>query len=263
MYARKTRFMLGGSILLAVVAAWLANSWVQGRSGDASNHVGMATTPVVVAAVEIPQGRKLEAVYLKTVDWPTELVPEGATTRMDDLKDKIAAHTIYAEDVITDQRVAVHLGGSHLAALIGKNKRAVAVRVDDVVGVAGFLLPGNHVDVIGIVHSPATGSVHARTVLRDVVVLAVDQDISPEDNKPKVVRAVTLELSPRGAVALAKASTEGKIQLALRNPADRPVTMPVSYKRAEPKARAVSANYKPGKVTVIRGTEISQVHPKT
>ncbi|MDX1810993.1 MAG: Flp pilus assembly protein CpaB, partial [Gammaproteobacteria bacterium] len=168
------------------------------------------------------------------------------------------------EDVITTKRVVDHAEGNYLASLISKNKRAITIRVDDVVGVGGFLMPGNHVDVIGIRPIPKTRRVEARTVMKDVVVLAVDQDISPDENKPKVVRAVTLEMLPESTLKVLKAANEGKIQLVLRNPTDK-------YKIAQAPKKVVKRKVvhkklpkpKALQVTVIRGTEVDSVKPKS
>ena len=97
--------------------------------------------------------------------------------------------------------------------------RAVTVRVDDVIGVAGFLLPGNRVDVLAA-RREAISRATAETIVRDVKVLAVDQTAATEKNEPVIVRAVTLEVNPEQAEVLVKAKEEGSIQLTLRNPLD-------------------------------------------
>jgi pilus assembly protein CpaB len=136
--------------------------------------------------------------------------------------------------------------------------RAVTVRVDDVVGVAGFLLPGNHVDVIAArkVNERAT----TETVLMNINVLAVDQTTSQDKNEPVVVRAVTLEMTPQEAEVLMKAREEGRIQLTLRNPADdmRPqlVATPEPAPAIAPQKPVRRAAPRPAEpnVTIIRGT---------
>ena len=117
------------------------------------------------------------------------------------------------------ERFRAHSPGSTLAALVDENMRAVTVRVDDVVGVTGFLLPGNTVDVLT---SRKRGQDRAipETILRNIKVLAVDQTASAETNEPVIVRAVTLEMLPRQAEVLFQARTEGYIQLTLHNPLD-------------------------------------------
>lgn len=264
-----TTLMFGGSALLALVAAWLAAAWLEPAAATGASQ-GNERRAVVVAAVEIPFGEQIKNTQLKVIAWPRELVPEGAVAKIEEATGKIATRALFPGDIVTTQRIAEHAGGSHLSALIGENKRAVSVRVDDVVGVAGFLLPGNRVDVLGVIRIPNTNRVDAYTVLENVIVLAVDQDITPEENKPKLVRAVTLELTPQQAERLVKAANEGKIQLSLRNPLERQaakvtprpapkkiVRHATATKPAVPQKRVASS------VTVIRGTEVSEVRPES
>ena len=110
--------------------------------------------------------------------------------------------------------------GSTLAALIRPDMRAMTVRVDDVVGVAGFLLPGNRVDVVAARKHAGNDRAITETILFDINVLAVDQTSSQDKNEPVVVRAVTLEMTPQQAEVLVRAREEGRIQLTLRNPTD-------------------------------------------
>jgi pilus assembly protein CpaB len=167
-------------------------------------------------------------------------------------------------DMVRQPRVAEHLGGSTLASLIDKSKRAVSVRVDDVVGVGGFLLPGNRVDVLATRRVGNGEESQARTILEDLRVLAVDQTASTDKTQPVVVRAVTLEMAPEEAEKLVKAMSEGQLQLALRNPLDnsRKAVQPVAV--AQPVAAPVKAPARPrpaqpAGVTVIRGTDVNRV----
>jgi len=254
MHVNRTKLLLIAAMALALGASWLAYSWVQKRTNGPEVVVAQATTQtVVVASVEIPHGTKIDEKHLKIIKWPVDLLPQDAFTAIEDVIGKIANRAIFPEDIITDKRVANSVSGSVLAALISPNKRAVTVRVDDVIGVGGFLQPGNRVDVIGVRRLVGSSQVKARTVLRDVVVLAVDQDISVEADKPKVVRAVTLEMYPKSAVKVIKASNEGKIHLLLRNPSDKR-----SLTRAP---RKIAKKPAPLNVNVIRGTTRSKVKP--
>ena len=257
MHVNRTKILLIGAMVLAIIASWLAYSWVEGRTGETKVDVKKETSvSVVVANIEIPHGIQIEAAHLKTIKWPIDLLPEGAFQKIEDVVDKIATRVIYPEDVITSKRVADSVDGSHLAALISANKRAVTIRVDDVIGVGGFLQPGNHVDVIGVRRIQGSSEVRARTVMRDVIVLAVDQDISPDGDKPKVVRAVTLEMLPTSAVKVIKAANEGKIHLLLRNPSDKLVV-----NKGPVRKRVVKRNTASPNVNVIRGTTRSKVKP--
>jgi len=267
MTLNRTKLMLVIAVVFAIMAAWLANNWVQRRAATANDKTVEVKT-VVVAKLEIASGQKVEAVQLKTVEWPIELVPEGAVGKLEDAVGKIAKQPIQPGDVLTTGRIASDLGGSHLAALISANMRAVSIRVDDVVGVAGFLLPGNRVDVIGVVREEHTNRVHASTVLTDVPVLAVDQDIAPDETKAKIVRAVTLEVAPADAELLVKAMNEGKIQLSLRNPGERQVVAEVVKAevvkpKPKPRPRAPAKVIEKNEVILIRGTEVTEVETKS
>jgi pilus assembly protein CpaB len=163
--------------------------------------------------------------------------------------------------------LAEHLGGSTLASLIDKDKRAISVRVDDVVGVGGFLLPGNRVDVLATKKVGNNSNAVSETILEDLRVLAVDQTASTDKTQPVVVRAVTLEMTGEEAEILVKAQTEGKLQLALRNPLDnqkKPLP-PVEEAVAMVEAPAPKPVPKPvvrrsggggSGVTIIRGIDV-------
>ena len=147
---------------------------------------------------------------------PINTAPENAFRTMEDIEGKVATREVVSGEILLADRFADHLGGSTLAALIDPKNRAITLRVNDVVGVAGFLLPGNHVDVL------ATRMVDKRakteTILRNLKVLAVDQQANTGDNEPVIVRAVTLEVTPTQSENLVRAREEGSIQLVLRNP---------------------------------------------
>jgi len=271
---KRNRVLFVLALVFAGLAAWLANSWVQKQASLAEKaNANADTTLIVVAAVEIAYGQKIEPVHLRRVAWPNEALPEGWIGSIEDLDGMIAKRQMSAGEVITKDRVVKHLSGSKLSALIGHNKRAITVRVDDVVGVAGFLLPGNRVDVYGVRKDTKTRKVYVDTVLSDINVLAVDQDANRKEGGPKVVRAVTVEVTTSEAQTLVKAMNEGKIQLALRNPVDSIKEPPVQIitVKAKPKPRpktvmtdkiAPRRATSPDKVMIIRGLNVDKVEPK-
>jgi len=212
---RRFIIMLSIALLLALLAAWVANSWVQGRAAPDS------AGSVVVAAVEIPFGVKIEEAQIKLIAWPgNSAPPQGAYSSKEQVVNKVAMNKFYPDEVITEKRISEYLGGSTLSALIAKEYRAISVRVDDVVGVSGFILPGNKVDILSTRMDRATNKASTRTLLQNIKVLAVDQEASQEKEKPAIVRAVTLELKPDQAEIMVQAMQEGTIQLTLRNPLD-------------------------------------------
>lgn len=258
--------MLGISVVLAMAAAGMANSWVQERiGGGEESAVGSA---VVVAAVPIPFGRTVQTTDLRMMDLPPHAVPKGSFQTVDSVVGRISSQPIYAGEVILEGRVAEHMGGSALAAVLEPGMRAISVRVDDVAGVAGFLLPGNEVDVVSSKRSGGSRNVESKTILRRILVLAVDQNASQERDGPVIVRAVTLAVTPRQAEQLFEATQEGKVQLTLRNPlekleapvevaaAPKPEPSPKLAAKPKPKPKPVAVS-RHTRVSVIRGTEMT------
>lgn len=215
--------MLILSMILGLVVTAYAVDWVS-RKGTIESH------KVVVAASDIELGSKLSLQMLTTVDWPSGSVPQGAFTELQDLQDRVVRISVQRGEAVLTSKLAPigTLGG--LSAVIAEGKRAMTVRVNDVVGVAGFALPGNYVDVMVNALQEREGRFEenrqiSKTVLEHVLVLAVAQESSRDDTKPKVVNAVTLELSIDDAEKLDLARNVGTLSLVLRNQIDRaPVT---------------------------------------
>lgn len=240
-------------------ASFYAKNWLQSQQGAVEETQN--TTQVIVAAREIPHGQVIEESHLRAVAWPADAVPDGVYESKEALVGMMVNQSALAGDLILEARVVEKLEGSRLSALIAPNKRAITVRVDDVNGVAGFLLPGNRVDVL------ATRLVDRRaltkTLLQDIKVLAIDQKASPDKDDPVVVRAVTLEADLEQAGKLTAATAEGKIQLVLRNPEDRTFQLeeaPVPVVVAKPKATRPKSDSRD--ITIIRGTSIDRTKIK-
>ena len=233
---RRFIIMFSIALLLALLAAWVANRWIQGRA------VPDKGVSVVVAAVEIPFGIKLEESQVKVIAWPGDSAPQGAFSSKDQVIGKVTMNKFYPDEIITEKRISEYLGGSTLSALISKEYRAISVRVDDVVGVSGFILPGNRVDILATKMDRTTNQAATRTLLQNIKVLAVDQAASLEKEKPAIVRAVTLELKPEQAETIVKAMQEGTIQLTLRNPLDSEIgyTEDTTVKVAEEQPKPVA-----------------------
>ncbi|SDH86297.1 pilus assembly protein CpaB [Pseudomonas benzenivorans] len=261
----RTLMLIGLSLVLGLGAAFLANNWLSARL-NASPDDNLKN--VVVATLEIPFGQMVEAQHVTLVRMPKDTVPDDAFDATEKVTGKIATFAMLRGDIVRGARLAEHLGGSTLASLIEKDKRAISVRVDDVVGVGGFLLPGNRVDVLAT-KKVGNGNSDARseTILEDLRVLAVDQTASTDKTQPVVVRAVTLEMTSEEAEILVKAQTEGNLQLALRNPLDnqkKPMP-PVEEAVAMVEAPAPKPAPKPvvrrsggggGGITIIRGIDV-------
>ena len=190
----------------------------------------------MVAAADIAYGQVLSAENLQLKTLPASLAAPGAIMSIEDAKGKIAKGEIYQGEALIDKRLADKEGGTILASLVDKNMRAVSSRVNDVIGVAGFLMPGNRVDVLAS-RMEERRSI-TRTVLQNIKVLAVDQTAEASKDKPVLVQAVTAEVSPTDSEKLFQAIQEGSIHLTLRNPdSSEPVQQAVVPTQLPPKQK--------------------------
>lgn len=264
MFNAKASVLLVLALVLGSVAAFMANGWIQGKATVDTAAGGDSTLFVYAAAREIPYGKSVDPSYLKKIAWPANSLPEGVILASEDLEGKFVNQTILPGELLMDARVVEKLTGSRLSAVVTPNKRAISVRVNDVAGVAGFLLPGNRVDVL------ATRMEDRRAVtvklLQNIRVLAVDQKANPAKDDPIVVRAVTLESDLDQAAMLASATEEGTIQLVLRNPDDdttepelmaaEPVVITESVQMPVVKQVVRKISEPRHQVTIIRGTQV-------
>jgi len=254
---RKSILPLLIAVALGLGAAFYAQQWFQQQAESAQAARAEGVT-VVVAAREIPFGARIEEGHLRTVNWPADNAPEGAFGSVSEVVGKVANQRILANEAVLPQRVGNAAAGGSLAGLISPTKRAVTVRVNDVIGVAGFLLPGNHVDVLAT-RMLDSRRANTRTLLENLKVLAVDQTAQPEKEKPTVVRAVTLEVDPRQAEQLIQATEEGTVQLSLRNPESAEPVPQVAATEAPVVARpVVRRDPEQESITVIRQTSVGQ-----
>ena len=191
--------------------------------------VSIPTTPVVVAASDLDIGAELRREDLRIIEWPANALPADA---IHDLKDAVGRGLIMPviqNEPILPMKLASKEAGAGLPPAIPPGLRAVSVRVNEVIGVAGYVLPGTHVDVVATV-SPTQNQhdMTSKVILTNVLVLAAGTKIDrmTDKDKPMPVTVVTLLVAPEESERLTLASSEGKIQLALRNPLDRdtPVT---------------------------------------
>ena len=178
------------------------------------------TSQVVVAAVPIPVGTRLQASDLRLETWPARQPLPGMFTRIEDCTNRALLTPVVANEPMLEGKLAPKEAGAGLAATIPDGMRAVSVSVNDVIGVAGFVVPGTMVDVLVTGSGGGPGSV-TRTILQNVRVLAAGQTIEQDrEGKPQTVPVITLLVAPEEANTLTMASTRGRIQLALRNTLD-------------------------------------------
>jgi pilus assembly protein CpaB len=208
----------GVSLVAAIASALLLTRYMDRRTAQAR----VPTKPVVVAAADLPVGAELRAENLVVVDWPLTSVPEGIFQDPKELDGKVVAVRLYKrEPLLAAKLVGAANGG--LSALLPAGMRAAAVRVDDVVGVAGFVQPGDSVDVIATIRSEAGMSVtSSKVILQNVRVLAVGKELDTKARADKVVQATvaTLMVDAGQSERLALAAAQGKILLTLRSSAD-------------------------------------------
>jgi pilus assembly protein CpaB len=190
---------------------------------EAAKVDAIATRPVVIAVTNLDLGASLRREDVRTIDWPAESVPAGAFNRVEDVIGRGLIQPVVQNEAILPNKLASKEEGAGLPPVIKPGYRALSVRVNDVIGVAGYVLPGTKVDVVATVN-PTTQQtdVTSKIVLTNVEVLASGTKIErdTEQGKPIAVSVVTLLVNPAEAERLTLASTEGKIQLALRNPLD-------------------------------------------
>lgn len=208
--------IIGVALFLALAAVLVAAKFM----GSASSG-----TRVAVAATAIVQGARIVPQNLQMVEWPAGSVPPGAITDIKTLDNRVARLDIGVGEPVVEAKLAPAgtLGG--LSAVVAEGKRAMTVRVNDVVGVAGFALPGNYVDIlVNLASQPANNGATepsiSKIVLERILVLAVAQESNRDDNKPRVVNAVTLELTPEQVEKLDLARSIGSLSLVLRNQID-------------------------------------------
>jgi pilus assembly protein CpaB len=272
--------MMAIAILFGLMAVVFAARWLLNQPGSPAGRIA-------VAASDISLGQRLTPEMFKLAEWPAGSVPKGAFTDLQKLDGRVLKNNVVVGEPISEGKLAPSgtLGG--LSALITEGKRAITVRVNDVIGVAGFALPGNYVDIIVSMQKDAPPGSSAREqsiskiVLERILVLAVAQEVNRDETKPKVVNAVTLEVTPEQAEKLDLARSVGTLSLALRNqvdpqsaatsgatkvtllpeaapPAPKPVPKPVVVTRAVPVVVRTAAKVERHCVTVLNGLRSAQ-----
>lgn len=218
MKSTRALLMILVSAVVATMAVYLASRWV-------TEQTTLATNRIAVAAVDIQLASPLTAEMVKLVDWPAGSMPPGAFSDAKVLETRVAKTSILRGEPILESKLAPEGTKGGLSAVIDNGMRAITVRVNDVIGVAGFALPGNYVDVV--VNTQEEGGSGgnkdrsiSKIVLEHILVLAVAQEASRDETKPKVVNAVTLQVTPEQAEKLDLARSVGTLSLVLRSQVD-------------------------------------------
>jgi pilus assembly protein CpaB len=224
--------MLGLAVVLAGASVFLARNWIQEQARPivVQQAAPDNTVMVVVAKDRMTFGNTVRKEQLRLVKWPGDAVPEGAFASIEevvgDKEERVVLRSIEVNEPVLQNKLSGFGGKASLAAILSPDMRAVTIRVNDVAGVAGFVLPGDRVDVLltrdrtGGNGGKSADNMITDVLLQNVKVLGIDQDANEDKEKPSVAKAVTLEVSPQQAQKLALASQLGSLALMLRNLAD-------------------------------------------
>ena len=215
---RSRLLMIGG---LALALGLLVSYTVYNRLRASMGIGNEPGVEVVVAADDIPVGTKLEERFVRMAKFPQSVVPPGAFVKISQVNGRGVILPVSKGEFILQSKLAAPNAGAGLPSLIPPGMRAVSVRVNDVVSVAGFVQPGSRVDVLATGNSTTGNDRQTTTVLENVAVIAVGKSLERSaTGESQNAPVITLLVSPDDAQRLALASQEGRIQLALRNPLD-------------------------------------------
>jgi pilus assembly protein CpaB len=218
---RQSIIALGVAVVLGLVAVYLANTFLVSTD---SRKAASATTRIAVAAIPLDYGTDLSADKIRFVDYPASAVPIGSFTNVATLfpegQKRVALMTIAANEPILATKISGAGKNASIASLLPAGKRAAAVRINDVSGVAGFVQPNDSVDVL-VTRQVGEGNQKITDVLlQNVRVIALDQNAKGEDGKAELAKTATLEVDQLGAQKLALAQGVGSLGLVLRRPGD-------------------------------------------
>ena len=265
MQNRRGLMFLALAVLLGLGAAFMAREF----TGDtpAAQAAGVPTTSVVIAQADVGTANTLTSTELKLVDWPTAHVPTGAISTIAGAEGRVSRRPILAGEPVLESALFEKGAEGGLGAVITPEYRAVSVKVDSVIGVAGFVKPGARVDVLATIRRVDTDKAlpYAKSILQDIKVLAIDQKLEEaRDGEAQLVSVVTLEVKPDQAQKLIYSAHEGRLQLALRTPGDTKIEELASSRVADvlgggkkPSPPKVARSHGGGAaVQVIRGSKV-------
>jgi len=274
------------TFILALVLA-LAASYMVYRQLSSATPVEAQGQQVIIAAADLTIGTPLTEEDLAVTRWPTADLPAGTAMDKDALIGRPLIYPVFKGEPILTSKLALEGSGAGLSAVIDEGMRAVSIRVDEVVAVAGFVVAGTHVDIM-LTGNPGSGEEQlTQTILEDVQVLAAGQSIQPDaEGKPQRVNVVTFLCTPDDAAKVILAASEGRIQLVLRNAVEKegedeltkkelpkvgrrelyaggaPPPRPVAARRAAPPpppAPIAPPEPEPVSIMMIRGSQVSNI----
>jgi pilus assembly protein CpaB len=237
----RTVIVIGAAVLLALLASAGVYRYLS-EKGRVAEQARLQTVGIVVATVDIPVGAPINANQIALTAWPKDVYPKDSFAEPKIVIGRVARRDfLRGEPIVGSKLVPTDRGGGLLSFIVPEGKRAFTVRVNEVVGVGGFIVPDTRVDVIVTMVPPGGKEKVSKVVLENMQVLAAGQIIEQKENKPMTVNTVTLSVTPEEAEKLALASNDGIIQLVLRNFMDSDNVVTTGATRA----RLLSA-YRPG-----------------
>ena len=282
MKSLKTFLPIALSLVIATGGSFALYKWIKSKQGTGKEivQVQAEASPVIVAADDLSWGSKLKPEMLKTTPYLKESLPKGHFSKPADISGRVLISPVRANEPITEHKLApnsIETGG--VAAVLKPGKRAIAVKGDKVIGISGFINPGNRVDILVTIEDPKKKEEKTKTILENILVLATGTQIQEnEKGEPSPVDVYTLEVDPEDGERLALAAAEGRVQLALRSILDTEtvlttgVTIPkmlaaFSFGEDKPKPVAVQKKRSTNRrwiprntvtVDIIKGTDTSQ-----
>lgn len=220
MKKKRTIIVLILALLSGTIAAFSVVRYLDARPTPLMAATPEETVPVVVAAHDIPLGTKLAAEDVRIIQWPASALPQGVTQTPAEVVGRSVITDLQVNEAVLASKLA-DTGLHGMIPLIPEGMRALSVKVDEVVGVAGFVTPQTRVDVILILQLPGQRETRGQVILQNIRALAANQQITEsEDGQPLVSTVVTVLVTPDQAEKLSLAAAQGRIQMALRNSLD-------------------------------------------
>lgn len=223
--------MLGAALVLGLTAAFLAKIWLENQTPEpvaVQERPAVPIRTVVIAQKPLRFGMEVTAVHLREIEWPEGAIPKGAFNKMSDIlsagNKRLVLSAIAVNEPVLREKITGPGQRATLSALVAEGKMAVAISVNDVLGVAGFVLPGERVDILltqsetrEMAGRPSKKSAFTDVLLQNVRVLAVDQTTDDRTAKPTLAKTVTIEVDMKQAQKIALATSVGTLSLALRS----------------------------------------------
>lgn len=250
MLNQRSLIFLGLGVLFGLAAMFAARNYLNNHTPDA---VELAT--VVTTSRGVTAGATLSATDLVEVQWPAERVPEGAHGSSAVLHDRVVRRALAPGEPIFEGSLLPVGAAGGLLGVISPEHRAVSVKVDAVIGIAGFVKPGARVDVLATMRK-ANNDPFSKVILQDVRVLAVDDTLEDGNHgDPKVVNVVTVEVDTKQAERLVLAAHEGRLQLALRKQGDEDIVKTQAVRAGDLYGNRVRGKSGPS-IQLMRGNSV-------